>query len=57
MQVTGCRASLPMRSMLAPLAAIRPAMALIASGDSGLPSSETCSRPRRRGASGEPVVI
>ena len=47
MQVTGRCASLPIRSMLAPLAAIRPAMAVIAAGASGLPSTVTCSRPRR----------
>ena len=49
MQVTGCRASLPIRSMFAPLAAIRPAMAVMAAGVSGLPSRVTCSRPPRAG--------
>ena len=59
MQVTGCCASLPIRSMLAPLAAIRPAMAVMAAGASGLPSRVTCSRPPRlTGSPGpEPVVI
>ena len=63
MQVTGCCASRPMRSMFAPLAAIRPAMAVIAAGASGLPSRVTCSRPARAAAGSdgaarsEPVVI
>ena len=57
MQVTGRRASRPIRSMLAPLAAIRPAMAVIAAGVSGLPSTVTCSRPPPAGTSPEPVVI
>ena len=56
MQVTGCRASLPMRSMLAPLAAIRPAMAVMAAGASGLPSRVTCSCPLRGAGSPEPIV-
>ena len=41
MQVTGRWASRPIRSMFAPLAAIRPAMAVIAAGVSGLPSRVT----------------
>ena len=63
MQVTGCRASLPIRSMFAPLAAIRPAMAVMAAGASGLPSRVTCSRPPWAAGSpaspeaAEPVVI
>ncbi len=44
-QVTGSLASRVIRSMLAPLAAIRPATAATASGRSGLPSSVTCSLP------------
>ena len=47
MQVTGRWASRPIRSMFAPLAAICPVMAVIAAGDSGLPSRVTCSRARR----------
>ena len=47
MQVTGCCASLAIRSMFAPLAAIRPAMAVMAAGASGLPSRVTRSRPPR----------
>jgi hypothetical protein len=51
--------------MLAPLAAIRPAMAVIAAGASGLPSRVTCSRPPRDAefaedeepGRSEPVVI
>jgi len=42
MQVTGSLASRVMRSMLAPLAAIRPATAATASGCSGWPSTVTC---------------
>ena len=59
MQVTGSCASLPIRSMFAPLAAIRPAMAVMAAGASGLPSTMTCSRPERAAgsAAAEPVVI
>ena len=63
MHVTGCWASLPIRSMFAPLAAIRPAMAVMAAGASGLPSRVTCSRPPRAAGSpatpeaAEPVVI
>ncbi len=57
MQVTGRSASRSIRSMLAPLAAIRPAMAATALGRSGLPSTVTCSRPRRGGGSPQPVVI
>ena len=60
MHVTGCCASLPIRSMFAPLAAIRPAMAVMAAGASGLPSRVTCSRPARPAgspAAAEPVVI
>ena len=45
MQVTGSLASRVIRSMFAPLAAIRPATAAIASGRSGLPSTVTCNRP------------
>ena len=62
-QVTGSLASLVMRSMLAPSAAIPPATAATALGWSGLPSTVTCSRPRTRaeparaGDSAEPVVI
>ena len=58
MQVTGPLASRPMLSMFAPLAAIRPAMAAITGGVSGLPSTVTCSRPRSLGAcSPDPMVI
>jgi hypothetical protein len=50
-----------MRSMLAPRAAICPAMAETAAGASGLPSSVTCSTPPRETGSTEegqePVVI
>ena len=47
-QVTGSLASRVIRSMLAPLAAIRPATAATALGSSGLPSTVTCSLPRTR---------
>ncbi len=58
MQVTGWWASRPIRSMLAPLAAIRPAMAATTAGASGRPSTVTCMVPRRRGGrSTDPVVI
>ena len=43
--------------MFAPLAAIRPAIAAITAGVSGLPSTVTCSRPRCRDCSPEPRVI
>ena len=51
MQVTGRCASREIRSMFAPLAAIRPAMAAIAAGASGLPSTVTCRLPRPRAGS------
>lgn len=61
-QVTGSLASLVIRSMLAPLAAIRLATAATPSASSGLPSTVTCSLPlpcleraRDRG-SADPVV-
>ena len=58
MQVTGWCASRPIRSMLAPLAAIRPAMAAMAAGASGRPSTVTCMVPPRRGGrSTDPMVI
>ena len=63
MQVTGSLASRVIRSMLAPLAAIRPATAATPSGCSGLPSTVTCSLPltlpddARAGGSADPVVI
>jgi len=62
-QVTGSLASRVIRSMLAPLAAIRPATAATPSGRSGLPSTVTCSRPlipperAREAGSADPVVI
>jgi hypothetical protein len=62
MQVTGRCASRLIRSMLAPLAAISPAMTVIAAGASGLPSRVTCSRPPRAGEFGhdeesDPAVL
>ena len=58
MQVTGRCASRPMRSMLAPLAAIWPAMDATTAGVSGLPRTVTCRLPRRRGGgSPAPTVI
>ena len=57
MQVTGWSASRSIRSMFAPLAAIRPAMAATAAGLSGRPITVTCSWPRCRAGSPEPIVI